>query len=155
MGLAAHWLLARHQRSATASDGWAGARGRTSDRQHGLGLGPARRATAASPPRNCREELVQRSVFLEQSVANNEAVVMMPPQAPIRHYRFANYTSDYTLYNTDGDLFRVTCLEKPAQREALYHVNIHYNAQGFRQTTAGPADLVVMGDSFTMAAWQP
>jgi hypothetical protein len=104
---------------------------------------------------NLPSELVKRSVFLRYDVENNPDAVMMPPQAPIRHYRWAGQTLNYTLYNTDGDLFHFTCLQPPNLKAALYEVNITYNAQGFRQTTDGPTDLIVLGDSFTVAAWTP
>lgn len=99
------------------------------------------------------DEMVNRSVYLRGQVESSEDLVLMPPQAPVRVYRSAGQTSNYTLYNTDGDLYRYSCMQPPATKEALYEVNITYNEHGFRQTTDGPARLVVVGDSFTMAAW--
>jgi hypothetical protein len=100
--------------------------------------------------------LVARSVFLEVDggvLPAPENTIMMPPQAPVRRYRFAGQTYEYTLYNTDGDLFRVSCLEPPSEKIALYDVRVTYNVQGFRESTDGPAPLFVIGDSFTMAGW--
>jgi hypothetical protein len=104
-------------------------------------------SVAALPP-----ELVERAVLLER---RSQAVQgqMMPPQAPIRHYAWAGQRRQFTFYAADQDLYRVSCLQPPADNPALYEVDIRYTPEGFRREGAGPARLVLAGDSFTAAGW--